>query len=204
MVISARIECIAALALFSVHSAIASNDEEKTFSITSEPSGAHVVLNGRDRGTTPLEIKAGHWAFDIQKSTAFSKHLSEPWTLEISRDGYRTESIEITRGPFVWRSWNGQTAYRYWVLKAPSYNVRLRPATRTLANVDVLVLLKSGLGEELIVEKIRTSSCEFRTDPEDLKTLHDAGVSDAIIAEMMHAVPADQGGPATAIQPVKK
>jgi hypothetical protein len=104
MVSSARIECMAALALLSVHPAIASSDEEKTFSIISEPPGARVILNGRDRGTTPLEKRAGHWAFDIQKSTVFSKHLSEPWTLEISKDGYRTESIEITRSPFSWQA----------------------------------------------------------------------------------------------------
>ena len=188
----------------SAHCAIASDDEEKTFSITSEPPGAHVVLNGRDRGTTPLDIKVGHWAFDTRKSTAFSKHLSEPWTLEISKDGYRTESIEITRGPFSWQSMNGRRSYQYWVLNSPSYHVRLRPATRALTNDDVVSLLRSGIGEDLIAEKIRTSSCEFRTDPEDLKTLHDDGISDAIIAAMMRAVPAEQGGPPTAIQPGKK
>jgi len=201
---NARIECMVALALLSVHPAIASNDEERTLSITSDPPGAHVILNGRDRGTTPLEMKVGHWAFGTNKSTLFSKHLSEPWILQISKDGYRTESIQMTRGPFSWHSLNGQNSYQYWVLNAPSYNVKLRPATRALTNDDVVLLLKSGLGEDLIIEKIRTSSCEFRTDPEDLKTLHNAGVSDVIIAEMMHAVPASQGGPATAIQPVKK
>lgn len=204
MVSNAPIKCIAALALFSVHPLTASDDEEKILRITSEPAGDHVILNGRDRGTTPLEMKVGHWAFNTKKSTAFSKHLSEPGTLVISMDGYRTESIELTRGPFSWHSLNGRHSYQYWVLNAPSYNVKLRPATRALTNADVLLLLKSGLGEGLIIDKIKTLSCEFRTDPEDLKTLHDGGVSDAIIAEMMRAVPADQSGPATAIQPVKK
>ena len=199
-----RIECTVALALFCLYPAMASDDEEKTLSITSEPPGAHVILNGRDRGTTPLEIKVGHWAFDTKKSTAFSKHLSEPWILEVSKDGYRTESIGLTRGPFTWNSLNGQRSYQYWVLNAPSYNVKLRPTTRALTNADVVSLLKSGLGEDLVIEKIKTSSCEFRTDPEDLKMLHDGGVSDAVIAAMMHAVPADQSGPATTIQPVKK
>ncbi len=201
---NARIQGIVAFALLSVHPSVASDDEERTFDITSEPPGAHIVLNGRDRGVTPLGIKVGHWAFDTKKSSIFSKHLSEPWTMEVSKDGYRTESIEITRGPFSWHSFNGQHSYQYWVLNSPSYHVKLRPATRALTNADVVSLLKSGLGEELIIEKIKTSSCEFRTDPEDLKALHDGGISDAIIATMMHAVPADQGGPATAIQPIKK
>ncbi|MDR3717852.1 MAG: PEGA domain-containing protein [Bryobacteraceae bacterium] len=201
---NARIECMLGLALLSIYPASASDDEEKTLRITSEPPGAHVILNGRDRGTTPLEWKVGHWAFDSKKSSVFSKHLSEPWVLEISKDGYRTESIRLTRGPYYWRSFNGQNSYQYWVLNAPSYDVKLRPATRALTNADVVLLLKSGLGEDLIIEKIKTSSCEFRTDPEDLKALHDGGISDAIIAEMMHAVPADQAGPATTIRPVKK
>jgi hypothetical protein len=80
----------------------------------------------------------------------------------------------------------------------------LGPATRVLTNTDVLQLLKSGLGEGLVIEKIQTSSCEFKTDPEDITTLHNGNVSDAIIAAMMHAVPVEQGGPTTGIQPVKK
>jgi hypothetical protein len=184
--------------------AVASDDEEKVLTITSEPSGAHIIINGRDRGTTPLQIKVGHWAFDPKKSTAFSKHLGEAWTMQVSKDGYRTESIEMTRGPLTWHSINGRNSYEYWVLNSPAYNVKLRPATRALTNDDVISLAKSGLGEELILEKIQTSTCEFRTDPEDIKALHENGLSDTIIAAMMHAVPADQNGPVTTIQPVKK
>jgi hypothetical protein len=194
---------IVALTLSISQYAMAS-DEERTVSITSEPPGAHVILNGREAGTTPLAIKAGHWAFDTRKGSAFSKHLSEPWIMEVSKDGYRTESIELTRGPFSWTSFDGRRLYQYWVLNSPSYTVALRPASRTLRNADVLSLLKSGLGEELIIEKIKTSSCEFRTDPEDLRTLHDSGVSDALISEMMRAVPNDQGGPASVIRPGKE
>ncbi len=185
-------------------SCVATAGENDALRITSEPSGARVIINGRDRGTTPFELKLGNWAFDAKKSTAFSKHLSEPWILEIMKDGYRTESLQISRGPFNWRSLNGQNGYQYWVLNAPAYNVKLRPATRILTNTDVFQLLKSGLGDSLIIEKIQTSSCEFKTDPEDITALHQAGVSDAIIATMMHSVPVEQGGPATGIQPTKQ
>lgn len=193
----------AALALCA-STCLSSSDEEKTLLITSEPSGAHIILNGRDRGKTPFEMKVGHWAFEVKKPTAFSKHLLEPWILQISKDGYRTEKIELTRGPFTWQSMNGRNTYQYWVLNSPSYNVKLRPATRVLTNADVLQLLKTGIGDALIIEKIQTSSCEFKTDPEDIVALHTSGVSDAIIAAMMRAVPVEQSGPATGIQPVKK
>ena len=195
--------CFAA-ALVCAASLVAASDEENVLSITSEPKGAHVILNGRDRGTTPFETKVGRWAFDTKKSTAFSKHLGEPWILEVSKDGYRTERIELTRGPFTWHSFNGQTSYRYWVLNSPAYTVKLRPATRVLTNSDVISLLKSGIGDALIIEKINNSSCEFRTDPEDITLLHEGGISDAVIAAMMRAVPLEQGGPSTGILPVEK
>jgi len=182
----------------------AGDDEEKTLRIDSEPSGAHVVINGRDRGTTPFEVKVGHWAFSTKKPSIFSKHLAEPWLLEVSKDGFRTEKIEMTRGPLEWHSLNGRNSYQYWVFNSPSYMVRLRPAARYLTNDDVIKLLKTGLGEQLVIDKIQTSACEFRTDPDDIAKLHDGGVSDAIISAMMHAVPADQAGPDTNIKPVKK
>jgi hypothetical protein len=182
----------------------ASDDEEKVLRIDSEPAGAHVVINGRVRGTTPFEMKVGHWAFSTKKPSAFSKRISEPWILEVSKDGFRTERIEMTRGPLLWRSLNGANSYQYWVLNSPSYMVRLRPATRYLTNDDIIKLLKSGLGDNLVIDKIQTSACEFKTDPDDLAKLHENGVSDAVISAMMHAVPADQGGPDTNIKPVKK
>jgi hypothetical protein len=205
---SAYIAAVGLVALWGAHLLPASSDDEKSdeksLTITSEPPGAHVIINGRDRGTTPIDIKVGHWAFDTKKSSVFSKHLNEPWILQISMDGYRTESIEMTRGPILWHSLNGRNSYKYWVLNAPSYNVKLRPATRALTNSDILQLLKSGIGDGLVIEKIRTSSCEFKMDPKDITALHSNGVSDAVIAAMMHSVPVEQGGPATGIQPVKK
>lgn len=182
----------------------ASDDEEKALRVESVPPGAHVVINGRDRGITPFEMKLGRWAFEAKKSSIFSKHLSEPLVLEISLEGYRTESLPVTRGPFVWRSFNGKSAFNYWVVNSPSYTVRLRPITRILTNTDVIQLLKSGLGEALVIDKIQTSSCEFKTDPEDLAALKESGVPDGVISAMMHAVPLDPAGPATTIQPVKK
>src|SRR5579872_1185596 len=85
----------------------ANDEEEKALRVDSVPPGAHVVINGRDRGLTPFEMKLGKWAFETKKSSIFSKHLSEPIALEISLDGYRTETLQVTRGPFLWRSLNG-------------------------------------------------------------------------------------------------
>lgn len=180
------------------------DDEEKALKVDSVPPGAHVLINGRERGRTPFEMKMGRWAFDTRKSSIFSKHLSEPLVLEISLEGYRTESLRVTRGPFVWRSLNGQSTYSYWVVNSPSYVVRLRPVTRVLTNADIVQLLKSGLSEALVIDKIQTSACEFKTDPEELTALQASNVPESVISAMLHAVPLDPAGATTTIQPVKK
>jgi len=60
------------------------------------------------------------------------------------------------------------------------------------------------MGDDLVLTKIETSPGEFRTEAEDIVALHDSGVSDSIIAAMMRAVPKEQDGPTTGIQPIKK
>ncbi len=182
----------------------AKDDEEKILRIDSTPQGARVVINGRDRGTTPFEWKLGRWAFEIGKKSIFSKRLSEPITLQVSLEGYRPEILDLTRGPMVWRSLNGRSAYNFWVINSPQYSVRLRPITRTVTNADVIQMLKTGFTDDLVIDKIQTSSCEFRTDVEDIQALHGAGVSDAVISAMMHALPLTQSGPATSIEPATK
>lgn len=196
------IEVLLALALASP--LFGSEDNDQVLQIESDPAGAHVIINGRDRGTTPFLWKLGKWAFDSKKSSVFSKHLTEPLTLQVAKDGYRTETLVITKGPFTWHSLNHQNSYDYWVISSPTYSVRLRPTSRVLTNVDVIQLLKSGLSDDLIIDKIQTSSCEFRTDTNDITDLHNEGVSAAVISAMLHAVPQDQSGPPTSITPFKK
>jgi len=178
-------------------------DDEKTLTIISDPSGARVIINGRDRGTTPFRWKLGKWAFETGKKTIFAKRLSEPVNVEISMDGYRTETASLARGPFVWRSLNGQNSYSYWVINSPQYSVRLRPMSRTLTNGDVIEMFKSGLTEALVIDKIQTSACEFRTDLRDIAELQRAGLPEAVISAMIHALPVDQTGPPTNVQPAK-
>lgn len=167
--------------------AAASKNEDKVLRINSEPPGASVIINGRAQGTTPFEWSIGHWAFDVNKNTLFSKHLSEPINVEIVKDGYRTETLQITRGPFHWHSISNTTHYTYFVINLPFYDLHLRPASRTLTNADVVQMVKGDFAANLIIDKIQTSPCEFRTDPEDIGALHNAGVPDAIISAMMHA-----------------
>ncbi len=51
-----------------------------------------------------------------------------------------------------------------------------------LRNEDIIQMSKAGLSEEVILAKIRNSSSDFKTGPQDLIRLKEAGVSDAIIS----------------------
>ena len=55
----------------------------------------------------------------------------------------------------------------------------------TLNNDSVIQLHKLGLGDSVVVEKIKGSTCQFDTSIDALKGLKDAGLSDAIIQAMI-------------------
>jgi hypothetical protein len=58
-----------------------------------------------------------------------------------------------------------------------------------LNNAAVIELKQLGLGENVVVEKIKSSRCEFDVTLSGLKQLKAAGVSDSIIAAMLTAKP---------------
>jgi hypothetical protein len=58
--------------------------------------------------------------------------------------------------------------------------------TSELLNQDILDMQKSGLSDEIIIAKIRTSASRFDTTPATLTTLKAAGISDAVLTAMVH------------------
>jgi hypothetical protein len=54
-----------------------------------------------------------------------------------------------------------------------------------LTNADVIQLAQSGLGKELIINKIKNSQCEFDVSMNGLVDLKKAGVDDVIVGVMM-------------------
>ncbi len=50
-----------------------------------------------------------------------------------------------------------------------------------LTNADVLRMVEAKLAPEVIVEKIKSSPCDFDTSPEALRGLKDAGIPDALL-----------------------
>jgi hypothetical protein len=58
-------------------------------------------------------------------------------------------------------------------------------STAKLTNNDVLLMHTSGLGDDVISEKLRTSTCDFDTSPTALANLRAAGISDAVVLSML-------------------
>ena len=56
-----------------------------------------------------------------------------------------------------------------------------------LTNKDIVDLVKMGLSTEVIVAKIKNSSCNFDTSPSSLQELKTANVPDAVILAMVQA-----------------
>jgi hypothetical protein len=61
------------------------------------------------------------------------------------------------------------------------------PSQAAMTNADVLALSKAKLGEALIIEKIMSSSTNFKLDTGDMLDLKQQGVSDAVVAAMLKA-----------------
>lgn len=60
-------------------------------------------------------------------------------------------------------------------------------AQGSLTNGDVVGMVKAGLSTEIIIAKIKATSCSFETDPTTLKELKGAGVPDSVILAMIQA-----------------
>jgi hypothetical protein len=56
-----------------------------------------------------------------------------------------------------------------------------------LTNADVVGMVKAGLNVDIIIAKIKVTSCSFDTSPTTLKELKDAGVPDSVILAMVQA-----------------
>ena len=60
-------------------------------------------------------------------------------------------------------------------------------AGAALTNADVIKLKTAGLGDDLVIDKIKASPGSYHLDANDLLELKQSGLSDALIVAMIHA-----------------
>ena len=66
-------------------------------------------------------------------------------------------------------------------------SVSQQAGAATCDNARVIQMTESGLGDAIIVARIKTSQCNFSLTDEDLLSLSQSGVSDQVIAAMLEA-----------------
>ncbi len=72
-------------------------------------------------------------------------------------------------------------------LGAMTWSLGQQPGEATCDNARVTQMTEMGLGDAIIVARIKTSDCNFSLADEDLVSLSKAGVSDLVIAAMLEA-----------------
>jgi len=105
--------------------ALCLGEDKDSVEITSSPSGARIEINGTYLGTTPFRWKVGQWALDPKKHWVSSKHLSEPIRMRLSKEGFVSKEILITRGPIQWTSYNGLNHFAFYVIYPSSFDLTL-------------------------------------------------------------------------------
>jgi S1-C subfamily serine protease len=95
------------------------------FRVTTDPPGAKVQINGRTVGTTPYEIELEDFMVKGHGKWVWSKYLSTPMTMTLSREGYFSKEVQITSGPFRWVNGNGTAFHLYYVVTDTTWNIKL-------------------------------------------------------------------------------
>ena len=98
-----------------------------TFSITTNPPGATVELDGIVVGTTPYEMKVPGGYYHRVHSV-FSDRLEHPMVVRIYKDGFAAQEFVLTQGPYKWSSALGRNQATYYLLKTKHVDVSLQSA----------------------------------------------------------------------------
>ena len=98
---------------------------EKMFTITSEPEGARIAINGQEVGATPYQKKVKDFLFQGPKYL-WSEWLNVPLQVTVNKDGYVAQTIVITAGPYRWVNLNNTTEKIYYVISNTAFHVKLQ------------------------------------------------------------------------------
>jgi S1-C subfamily serine protease len=133
--------------------AVASSAQSLT--ITSNPAGATVELDGVPAGTTPLEKKFPGGYFHRTK-TEFGQRLEHPMVARVSLNGYVAHEIALTEGPMDWIDLHGRHHGQYWLFKTDHFHVDLETIGKTFNGKisSTLIVEPSALKPQLSLEQL--------------------------------------------------
>jgi len=105
---------------------LASRAIAETLTITSAPPGATVEINGLKAGTTPYKTDYPGGYFH-KTHTAFGSRLEHAMVLKISMEGYLSQQVTLTEGPFEWVAVTGRHRGNYFLLRSKEFHINLDP-----------------------------------------------------------------------------
>ena len=131
--------------------------------ITSNPPGATLEIDGVKVGTTPF-VKDYPGGYFHRTKTAIGTRLEHPLVARIKLDGFAPKEVQLCDGPAQWRDIHGRERGEYWTFKVSSFDVALVPvakeftgevAVKTAQNTSVEYVREMKLEE--VVELVKPS-----------------------------------------------
>lgn len=119
--------CLCASLVFVLFALLPPRALADNLTITSDPPGATVEIDGAVVGRTPCKINYPGGYFH-KTHTVFSERLEHAMTLRIYKDGYTADEISLTEGPFEWVGLNGRDHGHYWLIKSKQIGASLNRA----------------------------------------------------------------------------
>jgi S1-C subfamily serine protease len=111
------------LSLLMFFPAVAKADK---LTITSNPPGATIEIDGVKVGTTPF-VKDYPGGYFHRTKTAIGTRLEHPLVARIKLDGFAPKEVQLCDGPAQWRDIHGRDRGEYWTFKVSSFDVALSP-----------------------------------------------------------------------------
>jgi len=109
-----------------------------SLTITSNPPGAAVELDGILIRVTPLE-KSFPGGYFHRTHTALGQRLEHPMVARVSLPGFATREVALTEGPMDWIDLHGRHHGQYWVFKSDHFHVDLETIAGTFTGAVAAV-----------------------------------------------------------------
>lgn len=152
--------CIFLFASLFANAIVAQPAAANTLKIMSIPPGATVEMDGLVVGTTPFskEMPGGYFH---KTHTVWGARLEHPIVVRLSMEGYASQELTITEGPFEWRGLTGGNGGEYWLVKAEHFEVTLESVDKVFTGQPEISDAKNnsaGEHSELSAEAIAKQS----------------------------------------------
>lgn len=132
-----RRHCLCASLALLAFSSLAQRALAETLTITSSPPGAAVEIDGIAAGTTPYHVDYPGSYFH-KPHTVFTARLEHTMVLRLSMDGYVSQQITISSGPFEWVGLTGKHHGNYFLLRSDHFEIKLERIHESAASAGTM------------------------------------------------------------------